>query len=78
MKSLDTNVLARSFIDDPDDAQALRQRPAAVIALSEPAYVTATVLLEFEAESRRRCRTPCWRAWFSSCLSTIRSDTAKC
>jgi len=48
MKSLDTNVLARFFIDDPDDAQALRQRPAAVVAMSEPAYVTATVLLEFE------------------------------
>lgn len=48
MKSLDTNVLARFFIDDPDDDQALRQRPAAVTALSEPAYVTATVLLELE------------------------------
>jgi predicted nucleic-acid-binding protein len=48
VKSLDTNILARFFIDDPDDAQALLQRPAAVAALSEPAFVTATVLLELE------------------------------
>jgi len=48
VKSLDTNVLARFFIDDPDDAEALRQRPAAVAALSERAFVSVTVLLEFE------------------------------
>lgn len=48
MKSLDTNVLARFFIDDPDDGQALLQRPAAVAAMSEPAFVTVTVLLELE------------------------------
>jgi predicted nucleic-acid-binding protein len=48
VKSLDTNVLARFFIDDPDDAQAARQRPAAVAAMSEPAFVTVTVVLEFE------------------------------
>ena len=48
MKSLDTNVLARFFIDDPEDAQAARQRPAAIAALSERAYVSVTVLLEFE------------------------------
>ncbi len=48
MKSLDTNVLARFFIDDPDDAQAVRQRPAAVAALSERSMVTITVILEFE------------------------------
>jgi predicted nucleic-acid-binding protein len=48
MKSLDTNVLARFFIDDPDDAQAAKQRPAAVVALSQRAQVTVTVLLEFE------------------------------
>jgi hypothetical protein len=34
VKSLDTNVLARFFIDDPDDAQAARQWPAAVAAMS--------------------------------------------
>jgi len=48
MRALDTNVLARFFIDDPDDRQAARQRPAAVAALSERAFVSVTVLLEFE------------------------------
>lgn len=48
MKALDTNVLARFFVDDPDDAQAAKQRPAAVTALSERAFVSVTVLLEFE------------------------------
>ena len=46
MRSLDTNVLARFFIDDPDDAQAVRQRPAAVAALSARSFVSVTVLLE--------------------------------
>ena len=48
MKAVDTNVLARFFVDDPDDAQAVRQRPAAVAALSQPVFVPLTVLLEFE------------------------------
>lgn len=48
MKSLDINVLARFFVDDPDEHEAKRQRPAAVIGMSEPAMVTVTVLLEFE------------------------------
>ncbi len=48
MKSLDTNILARFFIDDPDDEEAVLQRPAAVAALSEPSFVTVTVLLELE------------------------------
>jgi predicted nucleic-acid-binding protein len=48
MRSLDTNVLARFFIDDADDTQAAKQRPAAVAALSERAYVSVTVLLELE------------------------------
>ena len=48
MKALDTNVLARFFIDDADDAQAAKQRPAAVAALTERAFVSVTVLLEFE------------------------------
>ena len=48
MRALDTNVLARFFIDDADDAQAARQRPAAVAALAERAYVSVTVLLELE------------------------------
>ena len=48
MMALDTNVLARFFIDDADDAQAAKQRPAAVQALSERAFVSVTVLLELE------------------------------
>lgn len=48
MKALDTNVLARFFIDDPDDAQAARQRPVAIAALAERSFVSVTVLLELE------------------------------
>ena len=48
MRALDTNVLARFFVDDADDAQAAKQRPAAVAALSERAFVSVTVLLELE------------------------------
>ena len=48
MRALDTNVLARFFIDDGDDPQAARQRPAAVVALSERSFVSVTVLLELE------------------------------
>ncbi len=48
MKSLDTNVLARFFIDDADDAQTARQRPAAMAALAERSLVSVTVLLELE------------------------------
>jgi len=52
VKALDTNVLARFFIDDADDPQTARQRPAAVAALSERGYVSVTVLLEFESVMR--------------------------
>lgn len=48
MKAVDTNVLARFFIDDPDDAEAASQRPAAVAAMSGPIFVPVSVLLEFE------------------------------
>lgn len=48
MKALDTNVLARFFVDDADDAQATKQRPAAIAALAERSLVSVTVLLEFE------------------------------
>jgi predicted nucleic-acid-binding protein len=48
MKSLDTNVLARFFIDDADDAQTAKQRPAAIAAFSSRAFVSVTVLLELE------------------------------
>ena len=48
MRALDTNVLARFFVDDPDDAQAAKQRPAAMAALADRAFVSVTVLLELE------------------------------
>ena len=48
MRALDTNVLARFFVDDADDAQAAKQRPSAVAALSERSFVSVTVLLELE------------------------------
>jgi predicted nucleic-acid-binding protein len=48
MRALDTNVLARFFIDDADDPEAATQRPAAVAALSERSFVPLTVLLELE------------------------------
>jgi len=46
MKALDTNVLARFFVDDADDVQAVKQRPAAIAALAERSFVSVTVLLE--------------------------------
>ncbi len=58
MKALDTNVLARFFIDDPDDARAASQRPAAVAALSERSFVSVTLLLELEWVMRRFCELP--------------------
>ena len=48
MRALDTNVLARFFVDDADDPQTAKQRPAAVAALSERSFVSVTVLLELE------------------------------
>ncbi len=48
MKAIDTNILARFFIDDPDDEQAAKQRPKAIEILQQPAYIPITVILEFE------------------------------
>jgi len=48
MKAVDTNVLARFFINDPDDAEAALQKPAAVAVLSQPVFVPISVTLEFE------------------------------
>lgn len=48
MKALDTNVLARFFVDDPDDAEAAKQRPAAIAALAERSFISVTVMLELE------------------------------
>ncbi len=48
MKAVDTNVLARFFVNDPDDPEAAKQRPAAVAAMSGRVFVSLTVVLEFE------------------------------
>ncbi len=54
MRALDTNVLARFFVEVADDAQAARQRPAAVAALGDRSFVSVTVLLELEWVMRVR------------------------
>jgi predicted nucleic-acid-binding protein len=50
MMGLDTNVLARYYIRDDGDAQALRQRAAArrLMESGQPLMVCKTVLLELE------------------------------
>lgn len=48
MNALDTNVLARFFINDADDPEAAQQRPAAIAAFSGAAFVSTSVILEFE------------------------------
>ena len=48
MRALDANVLARFFVHDADDAQAARQRRAAIAALADRSYVSVTVWLELE------------------------------
>lgn len=48
MKAVDTNILARFFVNDPDDTEAARQRPAAIRAMTGRVFVSLTVLLEFE------------------------------
>jgi predicted nucleic-acid-binding protein len=48
MNAVDTNVLARFFVTDPDDAESMKQHPAAIRAMSEKVFVSASVALEFE------------------------------
>ena len=50
MIAVDTNVLARFYCDDPDDAESQRQRPRARrVMLESPAvFVPLTVILELE------------------------------
>lgn len=48
MKAVDTNVLARFFVNDPDDSEAARQRPAAIRAMTGRVFVSLTVVLELE------------------------------
>jgi predicted nucleic-acid-binding protein len=48
MKAVDTNVLARFFINDEDDREAAKQRPAATAAMSDAVFIPLSVVLEFE------------------------------
>lgn len=50
MIALDTNILARFYVDDPTDPEAARQRPIArrVLAESPRLFVPLTVILELE------------------------------
>ena len=50
MIAVDTNILARFYCDDPDDADSARQRPRArrVMLESAAVFVPLTVVLEFE------------------------------
>ncbi len=48
MKAVDTNILARFFINDPDDSEATRQQKIALSIMSQPVFVSLTVILEFE------------------------------
>ena len=50
MIALDTNVIARFYVDDPEDPEALAQRPAArrVFEESSALFVPVTVVLELE------------------------------
>jgi predicted nucleic-acid-binding protein len=48
MKAVDTNILARFFVDDPDDSEAKRQRPLAVRVMTGRVWIAVSVLLELE------------------------------
>jgi predicted nucleic-acid-binding protein len=48
LKAIDTNILARFFVDDPDDVESQRQRPIAARAMAGAVWVSVTVLLELE------------------------------
>ena len=50
MIALDTNILARFYVDDPSDPEAVKQRPLARRLFTESAqiFVPLTVVLELE------------------------------
>ncbi|MBI3372785.1 MAG: type II toxin-antitoxin system VapC family toxin [Betaproteobacteria bacterium] len=50
MIALDTNILARFYVDDPADPEGARQRPIArrLLTESSQAFVPLTVILELE------------------------------
>ena len=50
MIGIDTNILARFYVDDPNDPEAAKQRPIAhsILTGSERLFVPLTVILELE------------------------------
>jgi len=54
MIALDTNILARFYVDDPADPQAAQQRPIArrLLTQDRPVFVPLTVVLELESVLR--------------------------
>jgi predicted nucleic-acid-binding protein len=50
MIALDTNILARFYVDDPSDPEAAKQRPIArrIMTESSSLFVPITVVLELE------------------------------
>lgn len=48
MKAIDTNILARFFINDPNDVESARQQPLAIAVMEQAVFVSITVVLEFE------------------------------
>jgi predicted nucleic-acid-binding protein len=50
MIGLDTNILARFYVDDPNDPEAAKQRPVArrILVESPQLFVPLTVVLELE------------------------------
>lgn len=59
MKAVDTNVLARFFIDDSDDSEAALQKPAAIETMTQAVFVSISVMLEFEWVMRGFYALPC-------------------
>ena len=54
MIAVDTNILARFYVDDPGDPEAIKQRPIArrIIEKSPQVFVPLTVVLELESVLR--------------------------
>jgi predicted nucleic-acid-binding protein len=50
MIAIDTNILARFYVDDPNDPEAVKQRPIArrILTESPDLFVPLTVILELE------------------------------
>jgi len=50
MIAVDTNILARFYVDDPEDAEAAKQRPIArrILAETNGVFVPLSVILELE------------------------------